>query len=161
MDAYALLSYAKEFLALILVFGALLAYAAMRGNRALITLILGLYIALLVSLKFPYYDTVYAFLSRGESGTPVVAIIVFAIFTVLATLLFGRLLPHDYREIYESIPKKILLAVLATILVMAYAYHVLPVTALFDPGSAVGALFAPPEYFFWFMLLPLAGLFFI
>ncbi|MBI4086643.1 hypothetical protein HY416_01525 [Candidatus Kaiserbacteria bacterium] len=161
MDVYALLAYAKEFLPLIVVFGALLAYAAIRGNRALITLLLGLYIALLVSLKFPYYDAIYGVLSRGESGAPIAAIIVFVIFTVLATLLFGRLLPRDYREIYEGVPKKILLAVLATILVMAYSYHVLPVTALFDPGSAVGALFSPPQYFFWLLLLPLIGLFFI
>ena len=62
---------------------------------------------------------------------------------------------------YGGVAKKAILVVLATILVMAYSYHVLPVTSLIDPGSAVGALFAPPEYFFWLMIAPLVGLFFI
>src|SRR3989344_144194 len=161
MDVPTLLSYAKEFLVLILVFGALLAYAAVRGNRALVTLILGLYIALLISLKFPYYDALYNLLSRGGSSSSVVAVILFALFTGCGTILFERLLPRDYGEMYGGVAKKAILVALATILVMAYSYHVLPVTSIIDPGSAVGTLFAPPQYFFWFLLAPLIGLFFI
>ena len=161
MDFHTALTYAKEFLVLILVFGALLGYAVIRGNRALITLILGLYIALLISLKFPYYDALYNLLSRGGTSAPIVAVILFVLFTAFGTILFDRLLPRDYGEMYGGVAKKAILVVLATILVMAYSYHVLPVTSLIDPGSAVGTLFAPPQYFFWLLLLPLIGLFFI
>ena len=136
-------------------------YAVLRGNRALICLILGLYIALLISLKFPYYDTLRALLARTDGTASIVTIIVFVIFTALGAILFERLFPRDYRDMYEGIPKKILLAVLATILVMSYSYHVLPVTSIIDPGSAVSALFAPAQYFFWLMIIPLIGLFFV
>jgi hypothetical protein len=161
MDVHTILSFAREFLVLIVVFGVLLVYATIRGNRALISLILGLYIALLISLKFPYYDTLHTLLARTGSTATIITIVVFAVFTILGTILFGRLFPRDYRETYEGIPKKILLAVLATILVMSYSYHVLPVTSIIDPGSAVSQLFAPAQYFFWLMLVPLVGLFFI
>lgn len=161
MDIYDILASAKEFFMLIVVFAALLAYSVIRGNRALISLVLGLYIALLISLKFPYYDALYNLLARGEGTTPIITIIVFAVFTALGVLLFERLLPHDYGDIYEGIGKKVILAVLATILVMAYSYHVLPVTSIVNPGSAIAAIFSPPEYFFWLLLAPLVGLFFI
>lgn len=160
MDFAVVLSFAKEFIVLIVVLAALLAYTLVRGNRALIALILGLYIALLVSLKFPYYDALYR-LAGADGGSAVVSIAVFAVFAVLGALLFGRLLPTDYSDMYEGIAKRAILVILATILVMAYSYHVLPVTDLVDPGASVGALFSPPQYFFWLMLLPLVGLFFI
>lgn len=161
MDFQSALSLTKEFLALIVVFGALLAYAVIRGSRALITLTLGLYFALLMSLKFPYYDAIYRTLGAGEHGAPIVAVIVFVLFTALATLLFGRLLPRDYSAMYKSVPKKLILTTLTTILVMTLVYHALPATALFDPGASIGALFGQPEYFFWLLLAPLVGFFFI
>jgi hypothetical protein len=158
MDLSYILLLAKEFLVLIVVLAALLAYALARGNRALISLILGLYIALLISLKFPYYDALRGI--AAERGAAV-TIGLFAIFTALGTVLFERLLPRDYGDMYEGIGKKTILVVLATVLVMAYSYHVLPVTSIINPGSSISALFGPPEYFFWLMLLPLVGLFFI
>ena len=161
MDIQSVLSLAKAFVGLIVVFGALLAYGAGRGNRALVSLILGIYIGLLVSLKFPYYDAVYRLATAGEHGAPIVAVVLFALFAALGTLLFSRLLPRDYEDTYEGVPKKLLLAALATVLIMALSYHALPVTALINPGPAVGALFGPPEYFFWLLIAPLVGLFFI
>jgi hypothetical protein len=44
---------------------------------------------------------------------------------------------------------------------MAFSYHVLPVTSIIDPGSAINRLFGPAEYFFWLMIIPFIGLFFI
>lgn len=161
MDISAALAFLRDFLVLIVVFGALLAYAVVRGRRALIALILGLYVALLVSLKFPYYDAIFA--SMSGASTTMLTILVFAVFTGIGTFLFERLLADEYDDepALSGIAKKASVAVLGTILVMAYSYHVLPVTALVDPGAAVGALFAPEQYFFWFLVIPLAGLFFV
>lgn len=162
MNIQMLLSYAKEFLVLILVFGALLAYAIVRGRRALVALILGLYLALLISLKFPYYETLYNLTGRTGNTVSILTIVIFAIFTGIGALLFERLLWRDYEEsAFESISKKVILAVLGAILVMAYSYHVLPITNIFDPGSAISTLFGPPQYFFWLMIIPLLGLFFV
>lgn len=153
---------AREFLVPIVIFGALLTYVIIRGRRALTALILGLYLALLISLKFPYYENLYAALGQeGEVG-PVLTILIFVLFTSIGAVLFERLLYADDREgAFESIVRKIILAALGAIIIIAYSYHVLPVTRFVDPGSATGAFFAPPEYFFWLMLIPLVGLFLV
>lgn len=162
MDIFQILLLGKEFLILILVFGALLAYAVVRGKQALVSLILGLYIALLISLKFPYNEAIYNLTAREGNTVPILTIIIFAVFAGISTILFEHLLSSKYKEnTFESISKKVILAILGTILVMAYSYQVLPITSIIDPGSAIGTLFAPPEYFFWFLVIPLAGLFFM
>ena len=161
MDVSIALAILLEFLVLIVVFGALLAYAIVRGRRALIALILGLYVALLISLKFPYYDQIFS--SAAGASTTMLTILVFAVFTGIGTFLFERLLADEYDDepALSGVAKKATVALLGTVLVMAYSYHVLPVTALLDPGASVGALFAPEQYFFWFLIIPLVGLFFV
>jgi len=57
--------------------------------------------------------------------------------------------------------KKIIMAFLATVVVMIFSFNVLPVTDLLTPGTPIQSLFAPAEYFFWWLLLPLVVLFFI
>ncbi len=160
MDVDTILSFFREFLLLIVAFGSLLAYSIVRGKRALISLILGLYLALLISLNFPYAERLYALAPEGKHGEAIAAIVLFALFTGLGALLFERLLSHEYEEsAFEGLSKKVLVAGLGTVLIFAYSYHVLPVTTLIDPGSSISFLFAPEEYFFWMLIVPLAGLF--
>jgi len=160
MDFSSVLGLVREFLVLILVFGALLAYAVVRGKRALISLILGLYVALLISLKFPYYEVVFNLVERTGKSDTIFTILIFAVFTGIAALLFERLTADEYEEsAFEGLTKKAAAAVLGTVLIMAYSYHVLPITTLFDPGVTVNTLFAPEEYFFWLLVVPLMGLF--
>jgi len=161
MDTSAIISLTHESLFAIVVFLLFLVFTIVRGRQSLINLIMGLYLALLVSVEFPYYDRLF-----GESSTvgnkSILMIAVFAMFTFAATFLFHRLMPKEYDEkAFESFHKKLILALLATALVMTYSYHVLPVTDLVDPGSPVQKLFAPEQNFFWWLILPLIALFFI
>lgn len=155
-----LLGLARELAVLLVIFGALLAYAVVRGQRALLSLVLGLYIALLISVEFPYYVNIVAATSfMSETG---VRMFMFAIFTAFGSFLFERLLSRLLDETaLEGIGKKVILSILATTLVMSYSYHVLPITEMIDPGAKIGALFAPQEYFFWWLLLPLVGILFV
>ena len=147
---------------LICIFGALFAYAIVRGKRALIALILGLYIALLISLEFPYYERIFAMTSGGGNSEAMATIGLFAIFTMASAFLAERLISYEYEErAFEGIGKKILLAMLGTVLILTYSYHVLPITTIVDPGATISSLFAPPEYFFWLLMIPLVGLFII
>ena len=147
-----------EFAYLLIVFGIMWFVAIFRGRQAIINLIFGLYLALLISLVFPYYDVLL-----GEAtGTMAAAIklVVFAIFTVLMTWLCSRIMPDEFQEKkMETMGKKILLAFAATILVMIFSFQVLPVTEFLTPGTPIQSLFAPEEYFFWWLLLPLIVLF--
>ncbi len=155
------MGYIQSALVPLLTFVALLLFTIVRGRRAITSLILGLYFALLISLKFPYYDQIYSFAGKMLSEA-VLSIIVFAVFTTLFSLLMDRLLFYRIDEsAFEGFGKKLFLALLATMLVMLYSYHVLPITTLIDPGFPANLLFAPEEYFFWWLIVPLVGLFFL
>ena len=153
-------SFIHELLYLIVVFGVFITLALMKGRYAIINIIFGLYLALLISLKFPYFDF---FLNAGSpKSNAVVMIVIFGIFTILGIILFRRHVPgDDYESAFQHFWTKLLLAGMATILVMAYSYQALPVTELFTPGSPIQRLFGPEDNFFWWLILPLITLFFV
>ena len=145
----------------LITFFVLLIFTMIRGRRATTSLILGLYFALLISLKFPYYEKVYS-VTHSLFSNAIVSMILFVLFTAVSSLLMDRLLFYRIDEAtFGGFGKKVLLALFATILVMAYSYHVLPITNLINPGPSAGFLFASPDYFFWWLLVPLVGLFFV
>ena len=154
IDTVTILNTLQELAYLLGTFGFFIVYATVRGRQAVINLVIGLYFALLISLEFPYYDVLLA--NAGDAHNIAIAkIILFAVFTILATLLIKRVMPDEYKETkFESFHKKILLAAGGTILIMAFSFHVLPVTELLTPGTPIRSLFAPSEYFFWWLLAP-------
>jgi hypothetical protein len=159
MDTSYLLSLLQELVYLFCVFGFFLVWAIVRGRQSLINIIFGLYFALLISLEFPYYET---FLPNGASEYTIAVgkMVIFAIFTTVATILVARVMPSPFREKkFESFFKKLLLALAGTILIMIYSFHVLPVTEFVTPGTPIASLFAPKEWFFWWLLLPMVFLY--
>jgi len=160
METASLFSFLHESIFFILVFGVFLSFAMVRSTQSIINLILGLYLALLISIEFPYYDI---FLSGGAADArteSIIMIVIFAVFTFLSTLLFSRLMIGGSDEpAFDQFTKKIIFALAATILVMVYSYHVLPVTELIQPGTPIQYLFAPEQNFFWWLLIPLVVLF--
>lgn len=161
MDTATIIGILQESLFMILVFAGFLVFSMMRGIQAIVNLILGLYLALLISLKFPYYN--YILSETGEKASDAFIMIgVFAVFTILATILHGRVMTTEFKEsAFERFGKKVIFAILATILVMAYSYHALPVTDIITPGSPIQSLFGPEDRFFVWLLLPLIGIFFL
>lgn len=160
MDTAYLLSLLQELTYLLTVLVGFIFYSIFKGRQAVINVIAGLYVALLISLLFPYYDT---FLGAAQSAHSVAVgkLVLFAIFTVLGTILMTRLMPDEFREKkFESMGKKILLALGGTITVMVFSFHVLPITELLSPGTPIQTLFADKNYFFWWLLVPLAILYF-
>jgi len=143
----------------LIVFGAFLLYTLVRGRQAVINLIMGLYFALLISLVFPYYEI---FLSAAPTphSEAIGKLILFSVFTLVATILITRIMPDEFREKkFESFPKKVLLALGGTILVMAFSFHVLPITELLTPGTPIQSLFAAKDYFFWWLIAPFVVLY--
>jgi hypothetical protein len=157
MDTATIVGVVQESLFMILVFLALLVFAMIRGRHALVNLILGLYLAFLAFLKFPYFDK----LLGSASNNALALVLIFAVFTTLTTILLGKLMATDPDEpAFEKFNKKVILSILGAILIMAYSYHALPVTDIITPGSPIQSLFAPEQNFFWWLLLPLVGLYF-
>lgn len=159
MDTTAILGFLNESLFMIIVFGLFITIALKKGRQTVTNVILGLYLALLISIEFPYYDALLGSASSPKSES-ILMLIVFTVFTVLATLLFVRILPREYSETsFEGFGKKILLASAGTVLVMAYSYHALPVTELITPGSPINYLFASSQSFFYWMIAPMVILY--
>lgn len=146
---------------LIMVFVLCLTFAIFKGRQAIINLMFGLYLALLISLEFPNYDVIFGSLESGHS-LAIAKMGFFAVITVLTTMLCYRIMPDEFQENrFESMGKKTLLSVGATVLIMIFSFHVLPVTEFLTPGTPIQSLFAPEAYFFWWLLLPLVILFII
>jgi len=159
MDTGAMILLFKESLFMVVVFSVFLLYAMGKGRYALINVIFALYLALLISLKFPYYDQV---MSGGGQGAAIAKILVFLAFVIVGVILLRRHIPgDDYEPAFQGFGKKILLAIMSTILVMIFSFHALPVTEIITPGSPIQALFASQENFFWWLILPLIALFFV
>ena len=159
MDTAGITGLLQESIYMLVVFGVFLFYAMGKGRYALVNVIFGLYLALLVALKFPYFDALAGV--KGESGA-VAKILIFIAFTIAGTMLFRRHVPgDDYEPAFQNLWKKVLLATMATVLVMAYSFHALPVTEIITPGTPIQSLFAPTENFFWWLILPLVALFFV
>lgn len=156
MDAAVILDFIKEIAFLLIVFGVFIGIAVAKGKQTLINVIMGLYLGLLLSLEFPYYENI----SGGAGSESIVKLSIFVAFTALATWLFNRLMPREFDEkAFQGFGMKFLFASGATILVMAFSFNVLPVTEFLMPGTPIQALFAPSEYFFWWLIAPIVLLF--
>lgn len=158
MDSASLIILFKESLFMVIVFTVFLLYAMGKGRYALINLIFSLYFALLISLEFPYYNLITA---TSSNGIAITKIVIFIAFVIIGIVLHRKHIPgDDYEPAFQFFFKKILLALSATILVMIFSFHALPVTEIITPGSPIQALFAPKEHFFWWLIAPLLVLFF-
>jgi len=145
----------------LLIFSLLLGYSIFKGRQAIINLIMGLYIALLISIEFPYYDLILKNLESSQT-IAVTKLIFFGSVTALATMLFFRIMPDEFRENrFESLGKKFILTISATVLVMIFSFHVLPVTEFLNPGTPIQSLFSPEVYFFWWLILPFIAIYLI
>jgi hypothetical protein len=159
MDGATILGFLQESIFVIAVFGSFLFYAIIRGRHSLINLIVGLYFALLISLEFPYYEAILG--GASAESEAVLRILVFAVFTVISTIILGRLLHQgDYDRGFGGFHRKFIYALAATVLVMTYSFHALPVTELIDPGP-IQTLFSSESSFFFWLFVPIIILFFL
>ncbi len=159
MEISAIMSFIQESLYLIIVFAVFLIFAIKKGRQTVTNIILGLYLALLISKEFPFYDSIFNSTTSPQSEA-VVMLVIFMFFTLVATMLFARILPREYDEgPMQGLGRKILLALGGTILVIIYSYHVLPVTEFIHPGSPINYLFSSADNFFYWLLVPLLILF--
>lgn len=158
MEQFDFLTLIKESAFLLTTFGCAVLYGMAKGRYAVINLIFALYTALLISIEFPYYESLG---SMDAEGGAVAKIAMFIVIVIASTILFRRHIPgDDYEPAFQNLGKKIILACMATILVMIFSFHALPVTDIITPGTPIQSLFAPKEHFFWWLILPLFVLFF-
>jgi len=159
MDFGFVLDFMYETAYFLAVFMLFMIWATFKGRQAMINIIFGLYLALLILIQFPYTDYLTENLG-GSVAQSIGKLVLFSIFTILATWLYAHVMPDEFREKkFESFFKKVLLAGSASILVMVFSFQVLPVTEFLTPGTPLQTLFAPEGLFFWWLMAPLVILF--
>jgi fumarate reductase subunit D len=159
MDFGFVLDFMYETAYFLAVFMLFMIWATFKGRQAMINIIFGLYLALLILIQFPYTDYLTENLG-GSVAQSIGKLVLFSIFTILATWLYAHVMPDEFREKkFESFFKKVLLAGSASILVMVFSFQVLPVTEFLTPGTPLQTLFAPEGLFFWWLMVPLVILF--
>lgn len=157
METSDIISLIKESTFLLATFGVFLFYAMVKGRYALINILFALYLALLIFIKFPYFETI-----ENQGSASILKILLFIGITIFGIVLFRRHIPgDDYEPAFSGFGKKILLAGMATILVMIFSFHALPISTIIETGTPIQSLFAPEQNFFWWLMLPLFSLFFV
>lgn len=158
-------TYALNFLSetayLLIVFSIFLAFAIFKGRQAIINIMVGLYLALLITLELPGYDIIFG---RFETSQSLAAarLAFFVFISIFTTALCYRIMPEEFREKrFESFWKKLFLAIGATILIMIFSFHVLPVTEFMTSSTPIQSLFGPDIYFFWWLIVPMVILYIV
>lgn len=151
MDFEIITTVLRELGFLILVFTTFILTTCKFGRQSTINIILGLYFALLLTKTATFLP--------AESAIGYIA--VFILLTISATAVIRKLMPLPFKEkFFESFGKKLFLAAGATVLVMIFSFHVVPVSTIITIGSPISYMFASEQYFFWWLVAPFVLLYF-
>lgn len=153
MEFSDVLSFIQGWILLFASFSLALGYAMFKGRQNLINLMMGMYFGLFLHTIFPFTDTL---IEKGGSDKTeaIVSVAIFVGFSILGTILFSRLMPREFLEgAFESLAKKILLAVGAMVLVMTLSLHYLPVGEIINIGTPIPEFLLTDNLaFLWFVL---------
>ena len=106
MDWGLIITFLFEISYLIAIFLLFMVWVTLKGRQAMINVIIGLYLALLILIEFPYTSYLTENLGSGLAQS-VGKLVLFAIFTILATWLCYRIMPDEFQERkFESYFKK-------------------------------------------------------
>ncbi|OGG82077.1 hypothetical protein A3H77_02490 [Candidatus Kaiserbacteria bacterium RIFCSPLOWO2_02_FULL_56_11] len=147
---------ASDFLIILVLVGVLFLFAWYVGRGPFIGLLMSFYVGYALYTVFPYTS----YLPSSPAGTALAAALaLYAVLAGIAYLVLRRAVVSDF--VYIGLFGMALLAFFGAGFLLALAYHVFPVRELYTFTPAIDALFAPKEYFFWWFIAPLVGLFFL
>jgi hypothetical protein len=145
------IQFGTDFLAFIVIAALVAAYAFYFGRERLMTLIAGLYAAIPLYQAFPFFDML--------PDTPYVKIGFYIAFALAGLIAFSGLSAFLARSSSSFLGTGVL-SVLTAGLALAVAIHVVPIEEVYTFSGPTLALFSSDQAFFWWLLAPLAGLFF-
>lgn len=159
MDFDPILSFVQGWVLLLASFTLALTYSIVRGRQSLINLMMGLYFGLFLHRIFLFTDTLIE-QAGSDKSKAMMSVGVFLALSVLSTIFFTRLMPSEYLEgKFESMGKKIMLALAAMILVMTLMIHYLPVGEIFNTGTPLPESLQTEKLAFLWLVLPLVAMF--
>ncbi len=161
MDLDPIVSFLHGWILLLASFAIALGYAMFKGRQNLINLLMGMYLGLLLYHFLPFQDTLTEQVS-GSRNQAFVALAIFIILTFLSTWLFTRLMPREYFEsTFETMGKKILLAIAAMVLVMTLSQNYLPISDIMNTGTPLPEFLETNNLAYLWLILPLIAMFLV
>lgn len=156
-----MLSFVQGWILLLASFGIALGFSMFKGRQGLINVMMGMYFGLFLHAFFPFTNTLIE-QAGSDKSEAIISVIIFVALSVLGTILFSRLMPREFLEgTFESLGKKILLAIAAMILVMTLSLHYLPVGEIVNIGTPIPEALLTEKLGFLWLVLPLAVMFII
>lgn len=145
---------------LITIFVVFLVYGLRYGKYRMISLVISFYIVIPIISFFPYLNTL-SFLGESVNAITYSQIGVFLLIVIFLNVILSRFICEEFpsrglRRLVEAG----LLSASSGGLLLAIAYHIIPITALHDFAGPIDALFASATMFFWWLIIPLAVLLF-
>ena len=147
---------AGDFFIILVLFGALFLFAWYVGRGPFVALLLALYAAYAVYLVFPFG---YLLPTAPALTALLTQVALYLAFVVIVYIILRRVVVSDF--LFVGLFGLITLSFLGATLLLAFAYQAFPVTTVYHFTHAVDLIFAPKEYFFWWFVAPLIGLFFL
>ena len=149
-----IVTFVTNFLALLIIAGALFAVALRAGRPAFATLLVSLYSGFALYTVFPYKEA----LSGGSAMVSFVGnVIIFVVLTAFPYILLSRITTSGFMRVNSLFLFG--LCVLLAGFILALGYHLFSLTSVIPLSSSLDALFAPDKYFFWWFVAPLVGVF--
>ncbi len=147
-------SFTGDFLVIFVLVGFLFLFARYTGRGQFVALIISLYSGYAMYSIFPFMG----YLPSAPAITALASdLAVYGVLSGIAYVILRRIVVSDFLSI--GIIGVAILSVLGAGLLMSLAYNVFPVQNVYTFTPAVDLLFAPKEYFFWWFVAPLIGLF--
>mgnify|MGYP001611970202 CR=1 FL=1 len=147
---------ASDFLIVLILFGIFFLFAYYVGRGPFVALLLSFYSAYAFYAMFPYLS----YLPTAPAMTALLAQIgLYVGFALVFYIILRRVVVSDF--LYIGIFGLTILSFLGAAFLLALAYHVFPVSSVYDFTPAIDFLFASKTYFFWWFSAPAVGLFFL
>lgn len=145
---------------IIAVFILFFGYGLKFGKDRIISLILSFYFAFILYSSVPYLDTL-TFLKDTDTQVFISKALIFLIFLFISNFIIKRFV---YTEFSSKQVKRFfeagILSVGATILTLALYNTIAPAESVYNFGAPISNLFSSADLFFWWLVAPLAILFF-
>jgi hypothetical protein len=147
-----------NFLALLVLTVVMILFSYRAGRGGIISLVIALYAGYGIFLVFPYTSFVIG-LGSSTLIKAVLSIVLYIAATIVP-FIFAQRLTHGGIGVLSFVPR-FALSFLTAAFILAIAYHVFDLNHLYSFPKPLDQLFAPNQYFFWWFIAPLAGLFFL
>ncbi|HVB20127.1 MAG TPA: hypothetical protein VNF51_02505 [Candidatus Paceibacterota bacterium] len=146
----------SDFLIILVLVSIFFLFAWYVGRGPFVAVLLAFYCAYALYVMFPYMS----YLPTAPALTALLVHIgLYAGLALVFYIILRRVVVSDF--LYIGIFGLIALSFLGAAFLLAFAYHVFPVAAVYNFTPAVAVLFRPEKYFFWWFIAPAIGLFFL